>query len=97
MVAAAAGIAATLIPYLPTIGKFVLGWLPPNAASVVGKVIDTVKSGISIATPVLRTLDNIQGADTQGKDITLAEMQAALSELEKPGSYEAALAAAKQT
>lgn len=88
-------IAATLLPFLPTIGKFALGLLPSNAQAVVGKVVETVKQGVAIAQPVINTLQNIQHADVSGNDISLAEMNAALSELKTPGSYEAALAAAK--
>lgn len=95
MVAIAGGVLSALIPYFPTIAKAALGFLSPNAQAVVGQIIETVKAGIGIASPILKTLENIQGADSAGKDITLAEMIAALSELKKPGSYEAALAAAK--
>lgn len=88
-------IAAALIPFLPTLGKFALGFLPSNAQAVVAQVVDTVKQGIGIAAPIIKTLENIQGADERGNDISLAEMNAALSELKTPGTYEAALAAAK--
>ena len=95
MVATAAGIAGALLPYLPLIGKFALGMLPTNAASVVGKVVDTVKQGIAITTPVLNTLDTVRGADARGEDISLAEMDAALAALKAPSDYEAAMQEAK--
>lgn len=88
---AAVGVGTALAPYLPLIGKMVMGWLPPNAAAVVGNVVETVKAGIGLTQPILRTLDNIAGSDAAGKDISLAEMKAAIAELHVPGVYEEAL------
>ncbi len=95
MVAAVAGAAGALLPYLPLFGKLALGLLPANAATVVGKVVDTVKQGIAITTPVLNTLDTVRGAAAAGQDISLAEMDAALALLKTPGDYEKAMQEAK--
>ncbi len=68
---------------------------------MVGQVVDTVRQGIGIATPVLNTLSAIRAnADnaapgTPGADITLAQMDAALADLKTPGEYEKALEEAK--
>lgn len=93
--ALAAAALPMLLPYLPVIGKAALGLLPTNAAAVVGKVVDTVKTGVAIGAPILRTLDNVVQADATGNDISVAEMVAALAELKTPGVYEAELAKAK--
>lgn len=97
-----AAIAATLAPYLPVIGKFALGFLPTNATKVVDQVVTTVRQGIAIAQPVLNTLGAISANSTaaqpgtQGEDISLSQMDAALMALKTPGAYEDAMKEAKK-
>lgn len=81
----------------PIIAKGVMGLLPANATSVIGKVVDMAKRGLSIAKPVVGVLSNITGNDDAGAgaDISLAEMHAAIAELDTPGTYEDALARAE--
>lgn len=102
MVGSITGLALGLVPYLPTIAKAVMGWLPPNATATVMKVVDVAKQGLAISQPIVRVLDTIAGnsalVDGPGQaspDISLAEMHASLAELDRPGVYEDALAKAK--